>query len=496
MAESIVIIGAGIAGLSTGCYGRMNGYDTHVFEMHNAPGGLCTSWNRNGYVFDGCVHWLLGTKAGTSFNRVWMELGALQGRKVVDHEEFLRVEGPEGKALVLYSDAGRFEEHLKSLSPKDARVIEELTKNIRRFGKLDPPIDKPGGLEGFSMLFKMAPMMMGFKKWAKTSLQDYSRNFTDPFLRSIFPLTFDVLKFPVLGMISTLGWMNERNAGYPIGGSLEMAKAIEKRYLDLGGEISYRSRVEKILVEDGKATGVRLADGTEHKADIVVSAADGHATIFDMLDGAFINDTIRGYYRNMPLFPPIIQVSLGVKRDLSPEPHSVSFPLEYPVRIAGRSISRMSYKHFCYDPTMAPAGKSVITTIIETDYEYWKALHDDEEMYREEKERVGSIFTAEMEKRFPGIREDIETVDVATPVTYVRYTGNWKGSFEGWLLTTENSTLMIKGMPNTLPGLENFYMAGQWIKPGGGLPPSALSGRETVQAICKKYGSKFQADMP
>ena len=58
--KSIIIIGAGIAGLSTGCYGQMNGYRTRIFEMHNLPGGLCTSWQRQGYTIDGCLAWLVG----------------------------------------------------------------------------------------------------------------------------------------------------------------------------------------------------------------------------------------------------------------------------------------------------------------------------------------------------------------------------------------------------------------------------------------------------
>ena len=57
--KSIIIIGAGIAGLSAGCYGQMNNYQTRIFEMHNLPGGLCTSWKRQGYTIDGCLHWLV-----------------------------------------------------------------------------------------------------------------------------------------------------------------------------------------------------------------------------------------------------------------------------------------------------------------------------------------------------------------------------------------------------------------------------------------------------
>jgi phytoene dehydrogenase-like protein len=57
----IIIIGAGISGLAAGCYAQMNRYRTQIFEMHNLPGGLCTAWKRNGYVFDGCIHYLFGS---------------------------------------------------------------------------------------------------------------------------------------------------------------------------------------------------------------------------------------------------------------------------------------------------------------------------------------------------------------------------------------------------------------------------------------------------
>ena len=114
MAEkSIIIIGAGIAGLSTGCYGQMNGYRTQIFELHDKPGGLCTSWKRKGYTFDGCIHWLVGSGSGTAFHRVWEELGAVQGRRIVDHEEFFRIEGTDGKTLIIYTNVDQLEQHMK-----------------------------------------------------------------------------------------------------------------------------------------------------------------------------------------------------------------------------------------------------------------------------------------------------------------------------------------------------------------------------------------------
>ena len=100
----------------------------------------------------------------------------------------------------------------------------------------------------------------------------------------------------------------------------------------------------------------------------------------------------------------------------------------------------------------------------------------------------------QLEKRFLGIKDNIEVVDVATPVTYERYTGNWQGSHMGWGNTTE--TMGSKPMSRTLPGLGNFYMAGQWVYIGGGVPGAVASGRQTIQLICSKDKKKFVTNTP
>jgi phytoene dehydrogenase-like protein len=501
MSKSIIIIGAGIAGLSAGCYGQMNGYRTQIFELHDKPGGLCTSWKRKGYTFDGCIHWLVGTGAGTSFNRIWQELGALQGKQIVDHEEFTRVEGTNGKAFIVYTDIDRLEQHMKELAPADAKVIKEFCKAARlftRFGQATDDSTEPSGLlDKIKMGINMLPFMPSLIKYGKLPVQDFAARFSDPFLQRAFKAVFDMPDFPVLFIMMTLAWMHIRDAGYPIGGSLEFARAIERRYRDLGGEVHYKSRVEKILVEADRAVGVRLTDGTEHRADFVISAADGHATIFDMLKGKYVSDKVRGYYDELPIFQPIIQVSLGVARDLSAEPHSVSFMLSEPVSIAGEARKRMSFKHYCYDPTLAPAGKSTVVLMFPSNHAYWKDLSQEPERYDAEKKDIAVKVIDQLDKRFPGLAGQVEAVDVATPLTYERYTGNWQGSMEGWMPTTETMSMMMgQGMDKTLPGLENFYMVGQWVEPGGGLPPAATSGRGVIQTICKGDSKQFVALVP
>ena len=127
MEESIVIVGAGIAGLSTGCYARMNGYKTAIFEMHSIPGGLCTAWKRKGYTFDISMHMLTGSKSGPLY-QMWQELGVVQNQSFLYHNELMRIENGS-KSLTITTDTRRLEEQMLALSPADA-PLTRLEKGL------------------------------------------------------------------------------------------------------------------------------------------------------------------------------------------------------------------------------------------------------------------------------------------------------------------------------------------------------------------------------
>ena len=134
MDKSILIIGGGLTGLSAGCYGRMNGYRTTIFEMHSMAGGVCTAWKRKGYTIDGAMNWLMGSNPKSGGYRIWEELGAAPGWKIHNHEFNATFENRQGKAFTVYCDADRFEQYLLELAPEDAAVIKELTGMIRYHG--------------------------------------------------------------------------------------------------------------------------------------------------------------------------------------------------------------------------------------------------------------------------------------------------------------------------------------------------------------------------
>jgi len=186
-------------------------------------------------------------------------------------------------------------------------------------------------------------------------------------------------------------------------------------------------------------------------------------------------------------------VALGVDRifdDLPSSAGGMAIMLQKPVMIGGKVQSYLKAHIFNFDPGLAPAGRTLITVMIHTDFDYWQDLRVHEVQYRAEKEKVADTVIAILDKRFPGLAKQVEMRDVATPTTFVRYTGNWKGSFEGWQVTPK-TWRFGRLMRKTLPGLANFYMAGHWVEPGGGLPAVAMSGRNVVQIICKKEKKKF-----
>jgi phytoene dehydrogenase-like protein len=496
--NSIIIIGAGFAGLAAGIYAQMNGYQTQIFEMHNKPGGLCTSWERKGYTIDCCIHWLVGSSPKSGMHDFWEEAGIAQNREFINMDEYFHLEGPDGRTLVFYTDIDRLEKHLLEFSPQDADVIREFIRGIKICLAFDQPSKHTPLLK---RLVKQVKLILGFiingkkiQKWMKISCQDFAHRFKDPLLRKAFEEIW-IPEFSMFFMLFTFAYLHTQNAGYPLGGSMPMSKALEERYKSLGGTIHYNNRVEKILTDGNKATGIRLEDGTEHRCSRVISAADGYSTIFKMLDGKYADEKIRGIYDKWPMFSPLIFAGIGVNRTFGDMPFSVSgfsFPLKEPVEIGEAKRDRLYVHLYNHDPSMAPAGKTVLTIMINTDYEYWKKLAQNKTAYLHKKEEIANKLIELLDQRFPGISSQVEVIDIATPMTFERYTGNWKGSFEGWLITPENASVIMKPMSQSLPGLGNFYMCGQWIEPGGGLPTGIMSGRRLIKSLCKEDRKKFR----
>ncbi|NIO72461.1 MAG: NAD(P)-binding protein [Anaerolineae bacterium] len=498
--KSMIIIGAGLAGLSTGCYAQMNGYRSHIFEHHTAPGGVAACWKRKGYTIDGGIHFIMSHKPGTALHELYRELGTAQANRFLDLTTYGRfIDKASGRSVVITQDLDRLAHDLKAFSPADARLIDELIGGARAIEGLDMSemgLSKPPELMSLlDQLKEMWGMRRLFKyftgKYARP-VADYARDIHDPWLRLVIENLF-LPEVPVWFLFMVLGLLAEGQMGLLEGGSLNFVLPIEKRYKDLGGQVTYKATVEEILVENDRAVGVRLADGSQHRADIVVSAADGYSTIFEMLGGRYVDEKIENRYQNWKLIRPIVMVSFGVAREFPGEPWLSIIKLERPFTVGAQAIDGLSLRLFNYSPRFAPPGKTVVQAMFETEWDFWNELQKDRPRYDAEKERVAAEVLERLEAHYPGISSQVEMTDVATPYTTWRYTLNHKGSCMGWLPTPD---VILTSIPRTLPGLDNFYMAGQWVLPGGGVPPCLYSGRHVVQILCHRDGKPFSTSVP
>ena len=495
----IIIIGSGIAGLSCGCYLQMNGLQTEILEAAALPGGLCMSWHRGPYVFDGCLRWLMGARPPSAFHQVWLELGAIAGRAILTHDDILRFEGADGKTLAVPSDLDKLSSEFKRIAPEDTALIDQLVRAARRCALLEPPLDNPVELmtplekmrTGLRYLW-MVPILL---KWKNLTLPKYLARYRNDFLRDTLMALAGNERMSALVLVMVLAFRTRQNVGFVAGGSWDFAQSIADRYARLGGIVRYKTRVASVRVENNRATGVQCADGTVIPASTVVSCADGHTTIFQMLEGRYVDKKILSLYQSCDLFPALIQVSLGIDTTFADAPHTLSLHLLSPLVVDDQiQHSRIEVETFGSDSALCPAGKTVMTVRLPTRYEFWTELRkNNRQRYRAEKRTIIRQVIGILDNRFPGVAQHLERSDIATPATFFRYTGNWQGSYEGWLPTPR---ILGRRIPYTLPRLEDFYMAGHWVVAGGGLPSAALSGRYAAQMICARNGKVFAAREP
>ena len=502
----INIIGAGVAGLSAGCYLQMNGFETTVFEKHSTFGGLCTSWQRDGFTFESGFQWLLGSGKSNPFYLLWSELIDMESIRFVYHDIRMEVELKDNrdvfgdKTFHLYTSLDRLEKYLLSIAPEDETPIKGLLHRMRRMQTYEiPPMirEVPQLLPWYRKIryIKYLPLLMFMNRIKKETNFTFAEKLKNPFLKEAFRLLFDGDEMPLLILTMPLAFSDLKGTGYPVGGSIRLVGNIEQKYLELGGKIRYNSGVEKILTEDNRAKGILLKSGEMVSADITITAADWNFTVFKALGGKYVDKTILALQsqEKLKVYYSVFMVSIGVAATFMNQPHFRRFPLASKlVSPDGTQYERMEVYINNYDPTLAPAGKTVISISYYTrNADYWINLRQsDPERYQAEKQEFARAIIDAADARLGGLKEKIEVTDVATPATFQRYTGNWKGSVQGWL--PGKNIIAQSPVKTELPGLKDFYFIGHWTIPGGGLPVAIKSARDVVKIICHREKKPFQ----
>jgi phytoene dehydrogenase-like protein len=484
----VIVIGGGLAGLSAACYARASGFRTTIVEHNTALGGVCTAWPRGPYLVDGCIHWL----TGGMFSRFYRELGILPTVEVRTIEHWLTWrEGPAGRAVAITRDLAAVERDLLALAPEDRDEARRLVEAAGRFADLQPPgVDTPPELTTFREAIHAAWEMRGaagtLLHFRKPSSQWAAEHLRSDVLRRLFSRIVPG-EAPALFLLMVLGYLQRGELSRPVGGTAAFRDALVATYRAIGGETVLHATVDEILVEGGRARGVRLGDGSQLDADAVISTASGPETVLRLLGGRYGADATRERMKTWRMCDPIALVSFGVASPLSDLPGILLVDGLEPFLVGGRRNDHL-YLRLCNDdPALAPPGHAVVQAMLTTDYAWWATRGTE---YQAAKEQVCGIAIEQINRAIPGVAGLVRMTDVATPLTYWRQARSWRGAFEGWMPTPQARSAYIR---KKLPGLDGFYMGGQWVEPGGGVPMAVLSGRQAAQLLCADAGQPFVA---
>jgi len=490
MSKKIIVIGGGISGLTAGIYAMNAGFDVEIYESHTVAGGLCSGWKRNGYLVAGGVHWLTGIKETSELHKMWKDVGAIDENTGIFNHDVIATCKNEGTYHHLYADLTKLEEEFLAVSPEDAEAIKELIRTIKLHQRLPVPVEKPEDfMEGMEKLIFFAPYMKVEKAFpiSGISIADYVSRFRSPIIRD---LLLSLVPNPNVGAKTLLKWLainSAGDAGFPISGFGAMAQRMKNKFEKLGGQLFFESKVKKINITNGVATGVELENGATVSADYVISTASPDVLLRELLDSKYEDAYFEKRFNDSADYPTfaLTLIPLIIDADMSKLPCRLYFTPKQPVVVNKTELKCLKINHYGYDPTFCQNGKTLAEILLHvSEYEYWRDLKSSSpQTYKEVKEKIAEHVIAEVETVYPETQGKIKLLDVATPVTFQRYTGNYRGSYVPFCTMPD---IEYENHPGVITGVKNLYLAGQWVFPDGGLPMAAIGGKYAVQRICKQ----------
>jgi len=491
--KQVLIIGAGLAGLSAGIYARQSGFDVTIYEGHTIPGGASTSWRRNGYYFEGGLHWLTGSSPKMQLNKLWREVGALDDSVSIYNRDPFFLYEENGVSAKLYRDPEQLRKHFLAISPEDRKAINRLCNDIRKFTRMQMPVmDLPKLKTKYPskfpvlMMLSMLPALPRMKYYQNLSAAELGDQFKSPQIRNLLKNMIGE-DYSANGVLFTIATLAAGDGGYPTGGSLAMAGRMAKYFESLGGKIEYKTKVEKVAVEHGAANGV-VIDGETIPADAVIVTQDTLNAI-DLLFEEPIHEPWAEQMRRETEVLTDVFIGIGVEANLSDLPLNCTFPASKPIQVGELTYRYIGFNNYAGFHGYAPEGCTTLTSVLMGGYDFWKNARDNG-TYAAEKTKLADTIIHEIGLKYPQIVGKIAVVDVATPLTYERYLSSYKGS---WM------TLMRKGQPNRQypckpESIQHLYFAGQRLTTPGGCPVALTTGRTAAQNLCLDTDTVFQGN--
>lgn len=498
-----VVVGAGLGGLSAAAHLAKAGVDVTVLEHHSVPGGYAHEFKRGDFRFEVALHALDGAGPGGWLHPMLQELGVDLEMTRLDPLYGARYPDLD---IVVPADLTEYRALLEDLFPNERAGIRSLIDTLRRtahdFGRYSSERKVGTRPTPTEMMERYPAMTLAFSQPWSSLLDDH---ISDPRLTAIFSTLWGYLGLPpsqVSAGLFAMAWNSYHVTGgyYPIGGSQALSRALEEVITANGGAVLYRQTVTGITVREGFAVAVTTDRGLTVEADVVISNASPTDTVRFVGEGVLPQEYVAGLRRDVPSLSTLV-LYLGLGRDVGAEgwsEHEVfvadTFDTDedYAAALSGdfanTSMVIADYTHI--DPGCAPKGKSALAMLTLAPWDYadtWGTGGDlrgyrRNSKYRALKEAAGDVLLSRAERLMPGIRDSVEAMEVATPLTNYRYGLAPHGSIYGREQTVEN--LLVRTSPKT--PIPNLLLTGSWVS-GGGMSTAIGSGKTTAGIALSRF---------
>lgn len=495
-----VVIGAGNAGLTAATALQRGGCKTLLLERHNIPGGCATSFIRGDYEFEVALHQLSGL--GTEdrpfvMRKIFKALGVMDKVEFVQESELYRIVVPGEIDSTLPASWSGLRKQLQRDFPAESEALaafmtlcEKIT--LESFMML-PRARK---MNDESMMKSTCPNFINYGlRSAKDVLDEF---FEDEKLKTILAAYWCYLGLPPSQIpFPDLAIMIYAYAAFKPwhikGGSQAMSSALLESFIEAGGDVRFNCGAKKILTDGDVVRGVVTEDDEEITCEHVVSNASSIITYNELLDHEHPPIQVSEDFKSRRMGTSGFVIYMGL--DCTPQELGVTSASNFVcltqdeekihdvMETMNDPIAGMLTCYNFDDPSFAPEGKSVVSLVCLQYGEVWKDIA--EEKYAETKYAYAEKLLDLIETCFPKIRHHIEELEVATPLTMMRYLNTPDGAIYGFQQNPQDSELFRK----RIDAIEGLYMAGAWTGMGG-FQPTYMAGESTARAVLKKLNEK------
>lgn len=513
--KSIVIVGAGIGGLTAGAMLSKMGFKCTVLEMDARPGGYLAGFRRKDFRFDSAIHWLNQCGPKGYVTQIFSSLGSDYPKaKVLDN---IRKIISDDFEYEFGNNPEEFKQELIKRFPEDEKGIEKFFEKARGLAKaFNQGFHIQRSISTFP--FWQVPFhgirMLNFVRYFIPHIrysgdeklaQGLKKYFSDPKINEYFGSEPDMLS-----CLIPLAWAyNNDFQSPPKGGGQAYAEWLVHVIESFGSEVRFKSKVIEFETKDKTVSKVRYTDKInnvhEISADYVIAACDIEKMYQNWLPSSEAIKKSLDKINKAELYSSAVTLSIGL--DCPAEELGFTEQLLY---ISPKNSSRDEHEHggpekcgihllsgSAKDKSLAPKDKGTLTIFAPAffkDYSEWGTIVDQNGKrirgaeYKSKKEEVAEIIMSRVEQYLNiELKKHIEYLDIATPITHERYTDNKEGTMMGARPGKANYQL---GVANYKTPYKNLFVGGHWAELGGGVPIAVQAGVNASLLILKNEKHK------